>query len=122
MSSALLIDIGRITFGLFFLIAAFRNFRGIRERIGTPTNYGWAMPTWGLVAGYLMQIAGGLALVLNVGTIYGAALLILFLLIATPLYHNPLMFPKDERGLHIYLDLVNATLAAGLMQIIGNAM
>ncbi len=122
MSPDLLLDIGRVTFGLFFLIAAFRNFKNIGDRIGTPTNYGWAMPTWGLVAGYLMQVVGGLALVLDIGTSYGAALLILFLLIATPLYHNPLMFPKADRGLHIYLDLVNITLVAGLLQVIGTAM
>jgi putative oxidoreductase len=122
MQPDLLIAIGRIVFGLFFLVAAYRNFRGIKTRIGSPTNYGWALPTPLLVVGYLMQLVGGLALVANYETVYGAALLIVFLFIATPLYHNPLMFLKADRGLHIYLDLVNITLVAGLLQIIGNAM
>jgi putative oxidoreductase len=117
-----LIAAGRIVFGGFFVIAAFRNFRDIGNRIGSPTNFGWALPAPLLVIGYLMQFVGGLALILDIWIVYGAALLIVFLLIATPLYHNPLVFPKEERGLHIYLVLVNITLAAGLLQIIGNAM
>lgn len=122
MTSEFLTDIGRIVFGLFFLIAAYRNFKNIDDRIGSATNYGWALPTPFLVIGYLMQIVGGVSLVFSLWPIYGAILLIIFLLIATPLYHNPFMFPKAERGLHIYLDLVNITLIAGLLQIIGTAL
>lgn len=121
-SAELLIAVGRIVFGLFFVVAAYRNLRGIKTRIGTPTNYGWALPTPLLIVGYLLQLACGLALILGLWTVYAAILLIVFLAVATPLYHNPLTFPKADRQLHIYLDLVNLTLAAGLMQIIGNAV
>lgn len=122
MQPEFLIAAGRIVFGAFFVVAAWRNFRDIGNRIGSPTNYGWALPKSLLVIGYLIQLAGGLALILDYRTVHGAILLIVFLLAATPLYHNPLMFPKAERGLHIYLVLVNITLAAGLLQIIGHAI
>lgn len=117
----ILIAIGRVVFGLFFVIASYRNFRGIQARIGSPTNYGWVLPTPFLVIGYAIQLIAGLALVLNLWTVYAAIALIIFLVIATELYHNLFMFHGDERKLHIYFTLVNITLAAGLLQVIANA-
>lgn len=117
-----LIAIGRIVFGLFFVIAAYRNFKGIQGRIGSPTNYGWSLPTPFLVIGYATQLIGGLALVFNLWTVYAAIALIIFLVIATELYHNLFTFEGDARKPHLYFTLVNITLVAGLLQIIGNAL
>ena len=44
-------------------------------------------------------------------TIWGASLLILFLIAATALFHNFLMFNGAERQPHIYFTLVNCALA-----------
>jgi putative oxidoreductase len=122
MSVELLQAVGRVVFGGFFVIAAFRNtlnFRGRIEKAGT--NYGWALPAPLLAVGFAMQALGGLSLIFNAWTVYGAALLISFLCLATPLYHNPMMFKGKERDPHLYLTLVNVTLAAGLLMVIANA-
>ena len=41
---------------------------------------------------------------------------------ATALYHNLFLFKGKERDPHLYLTLVNITLAGGLLMIIGNAL
>lgn len=117
----ILIAIGRTVFGLFFVIAGYRNFRDIQGRIGSPTNYGWALPTPFLVIGYAIQLIGGLALVFNFWTVYAAIAIIIFLVIATELYHNLFMFQGNDRKPHLYFTLVNITLVAGLLQVIANA-
>src|SRR3954463_13575231 len=86
--TATLILIGRIVFGLFFLIAGLRNFAGFKARIPSKTNYGWELPPPIVALGFAMQLLGGLSLVFGFLTLYGAALLILFLALATSLYHN----------------------------------
>jgi putative oxidoreductase len=117
--AATLILIGRIVFGLFFLIAGIRNFVGFKTRIPSKTNYGWDLPAPIVALGFAMQLVGGLSLIFGFWTTWGAALLIVFLALATAMYHNLFLFAGKERDPHLYLVLVNITLAAGLLQIIG---
>ena len=120
--AATLILVGRIVFGLFFVIAAFRNTIGFRERIPSTTNYGWNMPPPLVAAGFAMQWLGGLSLVLGLYPVFGALLLVAFLVLATAGYHNLFLFQGKERDPHLYLVLVNITLAAGLLLIVADSL
>ena len=114
--------IGRLIFGGFFLIAAVRNFANFGDRVKSPTNYGWSLPAPIVALGFLAQLVGGLSLILNVWPMAGCLLLIVFLVLATSLYHNLFMFQGKERDPHLYLTLVNITLAGGLLLVIANAL
>jgi putative oxidoreductase len=113
--------IGRAIFRAFFLIAGIRNFLNFRDRTKLATNYGWPLPVPLLAAGFAVQLLGGLSLILGIWTVAGALALIAFLLAATPLYHNLFLFKGKERDPHLYLTLVNITLAGGLLLIIADA-
>lgn len=119
--SATLILIGRIVFGLFFLIAGLRNFEGLAEKRNYSTNYGWNLPLPHVVIGFAVQVIAGLSLVLGLWTTTGAIALIVFLVLATGLYHNLFRFEGKDRDPHLYLTLVNITLAAGLLLVIATA-
>lgn len=112
--------VGRVIFGAFFLIAGLRNFRNFGERRKLPTNYGWPLPAPLLAAGFALQLFGGLALLMGIWTATAAVVLIAFLIAATPLYHNLFMFKGKERDPHLYLTLVNITLAGGLLLVIAD--
>jgi putative oxidoreductase len=116
-----LVLIGRVVFGGFFLIAGIRNFLRFGERREMLTNYSWALPVPILAAGFAIQLVCGLALVLGIRIVPAAVALIVFLLAATPLYHNLFLFQGKERDPHLYLTLVNITLAAGLLLVIADA-
>ena len=118
-TAATLILIGRVIFGLFFVIAGVRNLAGFKTRIPSKTNYGFDLPAPVVALGFAMQLVGGLALVFGLWTVWAAVLLIVFLVFATALYHNLFLFQGKERDPHLYLVLVNITLAAGLLLIIG---
>jgi len=120
MASTLIL-VGRIVFGLFFLIAGVRNFVGLTEKRSYATNYGWDLPLPLVAAGFAVQVVGGLSLVLGLWTVAGAVALIAFLVLATALYHNLFLFEGKERDPHLYLTLVNVTLAAGLLLVIATA-
>ncbi|MEP9388744.1 DoxX family protein [Mesorhizobium sp. KR9-304] len=121
-TTALLMIIGRVVFGGFFLIAGIRNFLRFGERREMRTNYGWVLPAPILAVGFAIQLVCGLALVLGIWIVPATIALIVFLFAATPLYHNPFQFQGKERDPHLYLTLVNITLAAGLLQIIADSM
>ena len=114
--------LGRIIFGLFFLIAAFRNSVGFRDRIPSATNYGWNMHPVLVAIGFAMQWIGGISLVFGWLPVIGALVLIVFLVLATALYHNLFLFQGKERDPHLYLVLVNITLVGGLLLVIGDAV
>jgi len=120
--AAILMLTGRIVFGLFFLIAAFRNTIGFKSRLPSTTNYGWAMPPALVAVGFAMQWIGGLSLVLGFYPVIGALVLIAFLVLATACYHNLFLFQGKDRDFHLYLVLVNITLAAGLLLVIADSI
>src|SRR5688572_13757874 len=117
-TTALLMIIGRVVFGGFFLIAGIRNFLNFGDRKEIATNYGWKLPAPLMAFGFVVQLLGGLALVFGIWTVPAAIALIGFLIVATPLYHNLFLFKGKERDPHLYLTLVNITLAAGLLLVI----
>ena len=120
--AATLMLAGRIIFGLFFVIAAFRNTMGFKTRIPSKTNYGWDMPPALVAGGFAMQWIGGLSLLLGFYPALGALLLIVFLVLATAGYHNMFLFNGKERDPHLYLVLVNITLAGGLLLVIADTL
>ena len=121
-TAATLIIVGRVIFGAFFLIAGIRNFLHFDDRKQLATNYGWPLPAPALVLGFAVQLLGGLALVAGMWIVPTALALIAFLVLATPLYHNLFMFQDKERDPHLYLTLVNITLAGGLLLVMAQAL
>ncbi|MEW9836483.1 DoxX family membrane protein [Mesorhizobium marinum] len=121
-TTAVLMAIGRIVFGAFFLIAGIRNFLGFGEKRQAATNYGWKLPAPVMAAGFAVQVAAGLALISGIGVLPAVVALIVFLVLATALYHNLFLFAGKERDPHLYLTLVNITLAAGLLMIAAESL
>lgn len=113
--------IGRCIFGGFFLIAGIRNFARFNERKSGATNYGWLLPAPIMAAGFAVQLIGGLLLILGLWAVPAALALIVFLVLATALYHNLFLFRGPERDPHLYFTLVNITLAGGLLLLIADA-
>ncbi|HEV7717884.1 MAG TPA: DoxX family protein [Arsenicitalea sp.] len=121
-TAALLITIGRVVFGAFFIIAGIRNTLNFKERRVMKTNFGWTLPAPLAAIGIAIQFLGGISVLLGLWTVAGALALIVFLIPATLLFHNFLMFSGKERAPHLYLTLVNTTLVGCLLMIIGNAL
>lgn len=120
--AAVLVLVGRVILGLFFVIAGIRNFLHFSERATPETNYGWKLPAPVTALGFALQLIGGLSVVFGVFTAWGAVLLILFLVGATELFHNFLLFQGKERDPHLYFTLVNIALCGYCLMVIGTAL
>ena len=117
-----LLLIGRVTLGLFFVIAGIRNFLRLPGRFTMETNYGWKLHPVAMVLGFAAQLAAGAALVFGIYTVWSAATLIAFLILATALYHNFLLFKDEARQPHLYFTLVNCALVGYCLMVIGTAL
>lgn len=113
-----LIAIGRVLIGALFVIAAVQNLLNLKQRVTIPTNYGWTLPPQVTTLGFVVQLLGGLSVALGVFPAWGAAALIAFLVLATALFHNALLFKAPERANHVYLVTVNTALAGAMLLII----
>ncbi len=114
-----LILTGRVVLGLFFVIAGIRNFMHFSERKSMETNYRRNLPSAVTALGFAAQIAGGLSVTFGIYPQWGAALLILFLVSATALFHNFLLFKGEARQPHLYFTLVNCALVGYCLMVIG---
>ena len=117
--AATLILTGRIILGLFFVIAGIRNAIHFAERKSMETNYGWNLPPVVTALGIAAQVAGGASVAFGVYSQWGASLLILFLIAATALFHNFLLFKGEARQPQIYFTLVNCALIGYCLMVIG---
>ncbi len=120
--AATLIGIGRVVLGGFFLIAGIRNFLHFGDRKAMATNYGWKLPASLTALGFAVQVLAGLLVIFGVWTAWAAVALIAFLVGATALFHNFLLFHGKERDPHLYLTLVNLTLVGTCLLVIGSAI
>ena len=120
--AAALILTGRIILGLFFIIAGIRNFMHFSERKTMETNYGWNLPPALTALGFASQLVGGLFVTFGIWTQWGAALLIAFLVGATALFHNFLLFEGEARQPHLYFTLVNCALVGYCLMVMGTGV
>ena len=117
-ASALILT-GQIILGLFFVIAGIRNFTHFSERKSMETNYGWNLPPALTALGFASQLIGGVSVTFGIFPQWGAALLIAFLVSATALFHNFLLFKGEARQPHLYFTLVNCALVGYCLMVIG---
>ncbi|MEQ1950321.1 DoxX family protein [Mesorhizobium sp. CN2-181] len=110
-----LVLIGRILLGGAFAFAGVRNIMnapllaGMMAARGVPV----AMPV--LYAGIVLQIVAGLLLAAGLWVPYAAAALVLFLIAATPMFHNFWDFQGPERAAKFNGWISNAAIAGGLL-------
>ena len=117
--AATLTVVGRVVLGIFFIIAGIRNFLRFSDRVTLQTNYGWRLPAFATGLGFTAQLIGGLSVALGVLVPWGAALLIVFLIFATALFHNFLLFKGEAQAPHLYFTLVNCALVGYCLMVIG---
>jgi putative oxidoreductase len=119
--TAALILAGRFLLGLMFIIAGIRNFARLQERFAFKTNYGYVLPAPLIVVGFAVQLIGGIFVAFGLWPAWGALALIAFVVPATALYHNALMFAGKEREPHIYFLTVNMALCGAFLLVIATA-
>ena len=98
-TSDTLLLIGRLAMGIIFFQSGFAKLTGLGVFINSLGNRGVPFPDfWGPV-GAISEFAGGTLIILGMGTRYAAALIVLFVIIATAISHRYWEFAEPARRL-----------------------
>ena len=103
----------RICLCLIFLKAGISHILGFNSTVEMMTNNGLPLANILLIFTVIFQILGGISLLLGYKVKIGSILLIIFLIPATLVFHNPLLDSSEINGF-----LKNIGLIGGLLMII----
>jgi putative oxidoreductase len=91
--------VGRLAMGIIFFQSGFAKLTGLGAFVGSLGNRGVPFPDfWGPV-GAISEFVGGTLIILGLGTRYAAALIVIFVIIATAISHRYWEFAEPARRL-----------------------
>ena len=109
------IAVGRILLGGAFVFAGIRNIMNASLVSGMMAARGVPLAKFALYAGIVLQILAGVLLAAGLWVPCAAAALIVFLIAATPMFHNFWDVQGPERAAKINGWVSNVALAGGLL-------
>ncbi len=113
--------VGQVLLALAFLVTGILNatgkFKMHRDRMAAA---GVPMATAALVVGFAMQLVGGALLLADWHYRWGAAILIVFTVLATAIFHRWWLVTDDPLRRHLHLSFVfnNMAVVGGLLLIL----
>lgn len=117
-----LLFFGRLLLGGAFVFAGLRNIQNQAFLTGLMAARGVPRARLALWAGIILQIIAGVLLILGVWTVIAAAVLVLFLIVATPMFHNFWDHQGPDRAARINGFVGNVALGGGFLTLIAQAL
>jgi putative oxidoreductase len=105
--------IGRILMAIIFLISGLGKVAAPSATIGYITSLGLPAPTLGYIASMVLEVAGGVLMVVGYRTRMIAALLAVYSIITALIFHHA--FGDQNQMFHF---LKNVAMAGGLIQVV----
>ena len=117
--ASFLLLVGRLLLGGAFLYFGIRNFLSFPKLRPGFAAKGLPMPDVALTLGLLLQTLGGAMVLVGVLVPLGAAAIVLFLILATTIYHPFWVFTGEERLPHLSAFATNCALVGGALALMG---
>ncbi len=109
--------VGRILLAALFLPAGISKITGFAGTVGYIASKGAPMPEVAATIAIIIEVGGGLALILGFKTRWAALALALFTLVATLLFHNYWTLPADQQMLQQLMFMKNIAVVGGLLTL-----
>lgn len=107
--------IGRLLLAWLFLPAGIAKISGFAGTVGYAASVGLPMPQLGTAVGLVVEIVGGLALIVGFGTRWAALALALFTLVASFFFHAFWALPAEQQMMQSLMFYKNIAVAGGLL-------
>ena len=108
---------GRVLLTVLFLPAGLSKIGGFAGTVGYITSKGLPFPELAAVAAIVLEVAGGLALLLGFGTRWAALALAGFTLVATVIFHNYWAMPAAQQMVQQLMFMKNIAVVGGLLTL-----
>ena len=107
----------RILLALMFVLAGFGKLTGFEGTVGYIASKGLPLPQVGAVIALLVEIVGGIALIVGWNARWAAAVLAVFTAAATVIFHNFWAVPADQAMVQNLMFMKNVSVIGGLLAI-----
>ena len=107
--------LGRVLIALLFLQAGIQKITGFAGTVGYAAGAGMPMPQVAVAIGLVIEIVGGLAILLGWQTRWAALILGFFTLVASFFFHNFWGVPAEAAGVQQLLFWKNIAVVGGLL-------
>ena len=118
----ILIDIGRVGFGLIFFLSIFLDLKARAMLFDLMQQKNVSMPWLFYIGAMACKALTGLALVFNIYTFWAAIILAIYTFIATCIFWNFWKEPKDTRDMMIGSFMIHMAACFALLVIAGVAL
>ncbi len=107
--------IGRILLAVMFVPAGFGKIAGFGGTVGYATAMGLPLPTVGVAIALVIELFGGLALLIGLRTRYAALALAVFTLVASFFFHAYWAVPAEQQMVQQLMFFKNIAITGGLL-------
>ncbi len=107
--------IGRILLAIVFVPAGFGKIAGFAGTVGYATAAGLPLPTIGVAIALVIELVGGLALLIGLFTRYAALALAVFVLVASYFFHAYWAMPAEQQMMQQLMFFKNIAITGGLL-------
>lgn len=108
---------GRILLAYLFLPAGIGKITGFAGTVGYIASVGLPLPQVAAAIAVVVEIVGGIALIVGFGTRFAALALAAFTLVASILFHNYWSFPADQQMMQQLMFIKNIAVVGGLLTL-----
>lgn len=111
--------VGRVCLSAIFLLSGINKIGNWDQTAGYMASKGMPLVPLFLAGAIVFEVAGGLSVLLGYKARVGAALLIVFLIPATLIFHNFWALEGQEQQLQMIMFLKNVAILGGLLLVVG---
>ena len=109
---------GRILIALIFILSGFSKIGGFDGAVGYIASKGLPLPQLAAIGAIIVELGGGILLVLGWKTRWAAAAMFLFTALAAFLFHNFWAMPPDQAQNQMIHFMKNISMAGGLLYVV----
>ncbi|MFZ2540671.1 MAG: DoxX family protein [Gallionella sp.] len=109
---------GRILLALIFIFAGFGKITGFDGTVGYIANKGLPLPQLGAIGTIIVELGGGIMLVLGWKTRLAAAAILIFTTVAALIFHDFWAAPPDQAQNQMIHFMKNMAIVGGLLFVV----
>ena len=109
---------GRILIALIFVLSGFSKITGFDGTVGYITSKGLPLPQLAAIGAIIVELGGGILLVLGWKARWAAAALVVFTALAAFLFHNFWAMPPEQAQNQMIHFMKNISMIGGLLYVV----
>ena len=110
--------IGRLLIAVIFVLSGFNKIGGFEGTVGYIASKGLPLPQLGAILAIVVELGGGILLIVGWKTRLAAAVMMIFTVVAAVIFHNYWAAPPEMAQNQMIHFLKNISMAGGLLYVV----